>query len=195
MDQLIQIDKWLFLWINYDWSNGVFDYLCPILREAKTWIPMYVILFGFIIYKWRKNGLILVAFMIMTVGLTDVISSDIVKKTVKRPRPCHVFSDHHMISRVHCGSGFSFTSSHATNHFGLAWWFSFLFIGKFKRLAQVGFYTWAGTIAFSQVYVGVHYPIDVIVGAILGISLSKLVYEMYKFTVPKHLKIHEPKMT
>jgi undecaprenyl-diphosphatase len=120
-------------------------------------------------------------FAALTVLLTDQISSGLIKNFVQRPRPCF---DPNFYSQVrllldHCSGGYSFTSSHATNHYGIA---AFLFatLGSYFGHWKYLLFVWASLICYAQVYVGVHYPLDVIVGAILGYIIGSIVYMAYQ---------------
>src|SRR5690606_41271822 len=106
------------------------------------------------------------------------------KKNVKRVRPCNdlVFKNEVNI-RVRCGSGFSFTSSHATNHFAMAFFWIALFRHRWKHTLWLCI-TWASLISFSQIYVGVHYPVDIICGALLGILIGTGVGYLFKRFFP-----------
>ncbi len=168
IDSLLNIDQQLFSLINQGLANDLFDWLLPHVRNKYTWIPLYLFLIFVLIRRYGTRSWIYVLFAICTVFVADTISSKLIKKTVERPRPCHVVDQHpETIVRVSCGGGYSFTSSHATNHFAVAWYF--LLIPVFSRRRwQVLFLIWASMICLAQVYVGVHYPFDVLVGGILG---------------------------
>ena len=119
--------------------------------------------------KNYKNWLWISLGLALTAGIADFTSSTIIKKSVERPRPCHTFSNPAEINlRVHCGGGYSFPSSHATNHFAIAFFLILLFKNIWKRSLKFTFFIWAFSISFAQIYVGVHYPIDILAGSILG---------------------------
>jgi undecaprenyl-diphosphatase len=123
--------------------------------------------------------------LVLNFGVTDIVSSSVIKPLVERPRPCHgetMNLDVRLL--VDCGSGFSFTSSHATNHFGLAFFLIFT-LGKRWKYIIAPLIVWAVIVAYAQVYVGVHYPLDVLSGALLGICIAFMLSEMYKFTIRK----------
>ena len=184
MDWLLGIDHSLFQWINQGWTNAFFDDIAPWLRNAKNWIPFYVGLVIAIIWKYRLTGLGSILVIAAVIGLTDFSSSELVKKTVERARPCHeINANLEPNVLVHCGSGYSFTSSHASNHFGFAMAMSLLFFRRKKWPAYILFF-WATAISLSQVYVGVHFPLDIICGGLLGIILATAVYKIYRKFVP-----------
>ena len=172
MDLVLQWDQELFVWVNEGMSNVFFDILLPYWRSKYVWFPAYVFLLSFLLINYKRQGLLVVCLLALTVGTADYTSSTLIKKNVKRPRPCHeVFFQEHGKLRVHCGGGYSFTSSHATNHFALAVAVILILGQRFRRI-KIPLLFWAATIAFSQVYVGVHYPIDVFLGAILGSCIA-----------------------
>jgi len=113
----------------------------------------------------------------MTAGISDVISSRVVKPQFERLRPCRQ-ENMEVVLRARCGSGFSFTSSHASNHFAVAVFFM-LTIGRMYRWSRILWLIWAGMIALGQVYVGVHFPLDVLAGAFLGSLIGLTVYRVY----------------
>ena len=157
----LDLDLALFEWINSDLSNALFDYYLPILRNKFIWVPVYIFIILYILFNFtRKEALRIILVTIMVVGLADMVSSHLIKKNIKRTRPCNT-EEIVVIERVECGSGYSFTSSHAANHFGLSI-FLILVIARKKRVIILLFLLWAMLVSFSQVYVGVHYPIDVI---------------------------------
>lgn len=174
LDLIIDFDKSLFRAINTGMSNDLFDAVLPWLREGKIWAPLYLFLASFLWINFRRRGLIVGIGLALSVGVADFTSGTIIKKNVQRVRPCNDPSmEMLMIRRVPCGSGYSFTSNHSANHFAIAAFLIVLFrhTGRVFRYAAV---LWAGSIAFSQVYVGVHYPLDIACGALLGSLIGGL---------------------
>lgn len=174
MTELLHFDEYLFQLINHGLQNPVFDVLFPLLRNKFIWLPFYVFITGFLLVNFRKQGLLLIMVVALTVGVSDLTSSQLLKKSIKRIRPCHIYqSPESLHLLVPCGSGYSFPSSHATNHFALATILSF-FLRPFFRKIYWPLGIWALTVSFAQVYVGVHYPVDVLCGALLGIMIGVL---------------------
>jgi undecaprenyl-diphosphatase len=168
LETLIQWDRHLFVWINTGLSNPFFDLVLPWCRERFFWAPLYLFIVSYIGMIYGKKSWIPLLGLLLAVGLTDQVSSTLVKKNIERPRPCReVALEHQVIMRVECGSGFSFTSSHAANHFAVAIFVIGLF-GRVRRWVRPALLSWAALIAFSQVYVGLHYPGDVLGGAMIG---------------------------
>ncbi len=179
--ELLAKDQALFSLINGNWTHSILDLILPWCRNASNWYPFYAILLVYLFIKWRKDTWKWLLFAVINLTITDQISSSIFKPLVHRLRPC---ADPLMEGKIrllldHCSGGFSFTSSHAANHFGLA---MFLFISLtplFKNYTWL-FFIWAGIISYAQIYVGVHYPLDVIAGAIIGLAVGKLNGRIFK---------------
>lgn len=178
---LEQQDKLLFININRNWTNAFFDSVFPVYRESITWVPLYLFLFLFMIFNFGAKAWPWILFLIVTVTLCDQISSAFVKDFFLRPRPCRdpFFSDSVRLLMNRCPSSGSFTSSHATNHFGVTVFMAITMKDYFKRANALLFF-WAITICYGQVYVGVHYPLDVIGGAGLGTLIGWGVATFYK---------------
>lgn len=179
MTSLLQLDEYLFYIINKDWQNPFLDAIMPIWREKSTWIFLYVFLAVFVIYKFKIKGLYLILTLALLVGVCDNVSSQLIKKNVRRVRPCNdatLEEKPHLI--ISCGSGYSFPSTHAANHFAVATFLS-LTLGQYYKRIKIPLYFWAASIAFGQVYVGVHYPLDILGGALIGILFAYLFAKLY----------------
>jgi membrane-associated phospholipid phosphatase len=168
-EKILQLDRDLFFVINTKWSNPFFDWLLPYTRNANTWIPLYVFLLLFIPIRHKKRGLFWVLFAIVTGAITDLVSSRLIKENFFRLRPCQdpSMKDHIHVLVSYCPQSSSFTSSHAANHFGFAVFFYFTlkeYYGNWTALI----FLWAFIICYAQAYVGVHYPIDLLAGAVAG---------------------------
>ncbi len=171
---ILTLDQEVFHFINTGLSNPIFDAVLPLLREKLVWVPVYLFIIAFLVMNFKKNGWYLVLFLFINFGIADTLSSKVIKNSVKRVRPCNDIALYHtMIKRVPCGGGYSFTSSHATNHFALSF-FLITTIGFISRKVVIALLIWAGLVSFAQIYVGVHYPMDIIGGTILGIIIGKI---------------------
>ncbi|MEO7212797.1 phosphatase PAP2 family protein [Mucilaginibacter sp.] len=167
-DFLLQLDRHLFYFINHDLSNAFFDWIMPLMRNPGFWIPLYIFIIAFCIYRYKKQGAVLVLILALAAGFADFTSATIIKKQVQRARPCRdAVTSQTVISRVPCGTGYSFPSTHATDHFALAAFLCCLFYRRWKW-AGITALIWAAIICFAQVYVGVHYPVDVVAGGLYG---------------------------
>lgn len=173
LNSILEIDRWLLIKINNDSSNSFFDAIFPVYRHSDVWIPLYFFLFTFMVLNFGWRSIFWMLFLGLTAGICDQISSSFVKEFFDRTRPC---SEPSLIGQIHlllnrCPGSGSFTSSHATNHFGVAMFIYLTMKNVFKGANKL-FFVWAATICYGQVYVGVHYPLDVIGGAILGCSIG-----------------------
>lgn len=172
MEQILSWDIWIFKLINQGGSNSFFDFLMPLITNKNTWIPLYVLFLVLFIYKYRKQAYIPIIALALTVGASDYLTSGIIKPNVKRPRPCMVDSNE-AITFMNCRTSPSFPSSHASNHFAIAIFLLF-YLNKSQKWIKLSLLVWAFAIAYSRVYVGVHYPTDVLMGAIIGLILGGL---------------------
>ena len=172
MESILQFDEWLFSLLNGTWRAGFLDAIAPIWRNKFFWIPLYLFILALVGVNYTKRFLPFLIFALLTIAVADTLSSKVIKPTVQRERPCRA---EHLakpaVVLISCGGGYSFTSSHATNHFAIACFF-LLTIGVLFRYGHLLFLLWAGSISYGQIYVGVHYPLDVIVGAIIGSSIG-----------------------
>jgi undecaprenyl-diphosphatase len=158
-------DAALFRLINGQGQNLFFDWLMPFMTDFKNLFLVLVAFGVWLLWKERKAGLIFLAFAGLTVMITDQLSSRVLKDLIGRVRPCHVLENVRMLTD--CNSSFSFPSSHAMNIFAGAWFLAH----PLGRAAPV-FFGIALIVAYSRVYIGVHYPFDVIGGAALGVLIA-----------------------
>jgi membrane-associated phospholipid phosphatase len=169
MNQIIVWDQALFKSINSGLANPFFDVLMPLLRYPSNWIPFYVFFAAFLLYNFKRQGLYTLLLGVLAILISDQLSSSVIKPLVHRLRPCNDMSIAANVRLLisNCGSGFSFPSSHAVNHFTFALFLICMLPASIKWVKPV-LLIWASFIAFSQVYIGIHYPIDILFGAILG---------------------------
>lgn len=173
IDWLYNIDVALFRFGNETIANPAGDWFFPFITNLRNMIVPYALLVLALLIFGRKRGAIIVLLLIVTITLADQISSFVVKPWVGRMRPCHVFDDVRLL--VGCGSGKSFTSSHATNNFALA-----VLISHFYPVARPWLLLFASLVAFSRVYIGVHYPSDILGGALLGTLIALAVIFLWE---------------
>ena len=172
IDPIINWDIRAFHFINETLSNPIFDAVLPLLREKFIWIPLYLGLIYFWLKTYGRKGAYLILALAITVAVSDQISAHIIKQAFHRLRPCqNIEGIHHIIRRIDCGTGFSFVSSHAANHFAIAAFVALWFRKNYPKI-EPWLYFWAGIISFAQVYIGVHYPLDVLSGALIGLILG-----------------------
>jgi len=150
------------------------------------WAPLYLVILIFLGIKYKRKFFIIVLFIILAVTLADQVSVHLFKNTFQRLRPCH---EPALSGLVHlfdgeCGGKFGFVSSHATNSFNIALLSLLLFK---KRWYTISIIIWALIIVYSRIYLGVHYPGDVICGSLLGTLIGWSIYKLYELTDNKIL--------
>jgi undecaprenyl-diphosphatase len=181
LEYLQQADLWLLLLINQSGGNTLFDVVMPVLRLSLVWVPFYLYLFSWGIMNLGAKGKWWVIGATMTVALSDRISSGFFKPIFARLRPCNDpdVMDQIILRLPRCSEAFSFTSSHAANHFALAM-FIYLTLAPLcgKKMVRWMF-AWAAAICYAQMYVGVHYPIDIFGGMAVGLFSGWLVAKVY----------------
>jgi undecaprenyl-diphosphatase len=169
---LLQFDHWLFNKINQEWVSPSLDLIIPIFLQEEIWFPLYVFLIVFALYNFRTKGSWWLTALVMTVIISDLISSSLIKSLIFRYRPCQdpVLMDGVRLLANYCPAHSGFPSSPGCNHFAAAW---FILItlnetGSWRWLLLL----WALIISYGQIYVGVHYPLDVAGGIILGSAIG-----------------------
>lgn len=180
MESLLNADLDVFKLIN-GLDLGFMDTILVMFRNKLTWIPLYVGLVIYMIYHWKRKSWLPILFSVLTVVCSDFVSSELIKKSIERPRPCQALEQIEI--RVHCGTGYSFTSSHATSHMalGVFWVQLFTVWGRHRWW----FIPWAVFVGFAQIFVGVHYPLDVLFGFILGGCIGYLFFNLYQVSIQK----------
>lgn len=196
MDSLIHIDQEWLLAIN-GWHAEWADMLMWYVSQSTTWLPLYALLLGLVVYRFgiqwyrstqniqntptlsKKNALLRVLIVLagfaVAVGLSDFVSSGLIKPWVCRLRPTHEPALAGMLHLVngYTGGLYGFVSSHAANTMACALLFSLLYR---NRYATVGLMLWVALNCYSRMYLGVHYPGDIIGGLLVGAVLATLTY-------------------
>ena len=183
-----RFDKILLLLINHDSQYRYLDTVMLIARNPVSWIPLYLFMAWYFFKKTGKQAWPLIVFTLIGVALTDSLS-DIFKNIFGRLRPCYDTEIGAMVRHlVDCGGQYSFPSSHAANHFGLvAFWFWSLYKLTGKKWCWL--WIWASLIGYSQIYVGKHFPSDIIAGGLLGIIIGTMMARIFELYVDSKLPI------
>lgn len=188
MDWINKLDHECFSWIQQCLRHPTLDYWFVLFRDKHTWIPLYVFLLAYLFFNFGKDAWKALLLGILLITITDQLNSNIIKKAVQRNRPCNeIYFNETYQPAIDCSGGYSFPSSHATNHMGLA---VFLFLWFRKSLWSYLLPGWAVLIGFSQVYVGVHFPLDVIAGFMEGAIVAFILYSIYQ----KYFSVRDQKI-
>jgi undecaprenyl-diphosphatase len=171
---LYSIDLAIFYFFNHSLSLPILDNFFSILTNVNNWFITYVILLGLTWKYGGKRGKIAVIITLLMVAVTDQTGYRLLKEFFARPRPCDVLTD--VITPLGCTGTYSFPSNHALNNFAVATYFSFLF-PQFRGVLFIA----ATLIAISRVYLGLHYPSDIIGGAIIGMIFGYIFSELTLF--------------
>jgi undecaprenyl-diphosphatase len=184
LQHLLQIDTALFLFFNHTIANPVFDAVFTTITNGRFWIIPGVAAALLFLYFKRKTAAVVIALSLITVSVSDPVCNRIIKPLVPRMRPCnqnvHIENARFLIGRK--GSP-SFPSSHAMNMFAQAMLLTLLYRRKWVGIIAFSF---ASIIGFSRIYVGVHYPLDVLAGVVFGMMVGGLVHYVYRVVCRKY---------
>lgn len=189
IDFLYSLDVAVFHFINGTLANPVGDFLWPLITDYDRWLPVRILLAAawlLLIFKGGVRGRTAALLLIPVLFCADKLSSAVIKELVARPRPCHTDGAVPIVQGIHmlvdCGPGKSFPSSHAVNNFAVATLFS-----RYYRRWRAGFYTWASLVALSRPAVGVHYPSDILGGALIGVCVALAIVFLWTWTTGRYL--------
>ncbi len=183
IEYLNKIDTELFLFLNGIHSS-FWDTVMYYFSAKTPWIPLYLAVAFFIFKKFKlKKGIVIMIFFALLITMADQISVKMFKNVFERLRPCHNPQIQHLVHTLnHCGGQFGFVSSHAANSFAFAV-FSLLILRA--KWYTYGILLWAFLVSYSRVYLGVHYPGDIIFGALLGAIIAIFLFIIYQLLFKK----------
>ena len=183
MEEIILEDKQAMIFLN-NLGSSTFDPFWILVSEKWFWIPLYVIFLYFLYKNFNKKSLFyILLFVALGITASDQIAN-IFKFGFERLRPCHDPSLEGLLREVKCGGKFGFYSAHSSNSFFVATYLTILLGKKIKQLPYFLF-VWAAIVAYSRVYLGMHFPGDIIVGAIMGILLALFFGTLAKKVIKK----------
>jgi undecaprenyl-diphosphatase len=173
-----ELDTQAFLWLNSLHTDSL-DPIMAWITAKNSWIPMYVLIIVCIAWRYKRKSIGMLLMIILSVAISDQVCSSILKPLIHRNRPCHEPIIQDLVHLVgNCGGQFGFCSSHAANTFALAMCL-FLLIGKEYKSMNL-FFIWAIFVSYSRIYLGVHYPLDVLAGAGIGVFVSLFCFNIYQ---------------
>jgi len=186
METILNLDTQFFYFLNLKLQNHIFDFAMPILTDLSYWrIPLAIAWISLIIFGKRK-GRIVGILLVVVVAIGDQVCNQIIKPWAARIRPCNVLEGVHLL--INCTKSFSFPSSHAVNLFS-----GCILLSCFYRRLTILFLLVALLVSYSRIYVGVHYPLDVVGGMVLGLVVSLVIIITYnsleKYVLKKEIKI------
>lgn len=185
IDFLQQLDQQLFFFFNSQ-HNELWDNFMYLISEKEVWFPFYAALIFGLIYKFRKKSWVMIVAALLAVGASDFTTSGIMKPTFERFRPSRdpaIMEQVHIVNEYR-GGKYGFASSHAANSLAIATFFFLVWYRKYKW--SFLFFVWAVAVSYSRIYLGVHYPGDILVGGLIGVFYGWLFYKAAERIVERY---------
>ena len=172
--------------VNHWRSEGA-DVFMKTVSGTWVWVPLYLLLIGLIIYRYRKAAWIPILGVVVLVGLADWTSVHFFKNVIERFRPGHTPELEGLVF-LPSGKGglYGFISSHAANCFAIAAYVTFLLQSRFKLFRYGILYLWAAMIGYSRIYLGKHFFLDVVCGALWGVLLAWLLWRLIRLLLSRY---------
>lgn len=188
LEHIKRIDIDILLWLNGS-HNEFWDGIMWFASSKYTWLPLYALLILLLVWKFKRDAILMILLIVLLITMSDQLASSIFKPLFERLRPSHnpeLENQLHFVKNYR-GGKFGFTSSHAANVFALAFYLTLLVGNRLKWLPII-LIPWAIFVSVSRVYLGVHYPSDILVPAILSIPIAWIVARLYHTYNPKLIK-------
>lgn len=184
LENLLEFDRSLFLLIN-GWNSPFFDEVMYFVSKVWIWIPLYITFIVYAIRRWKLESIWIIVAMILCVIATDQLTN-LTKELFQRLRPSHEPLLSGMVHHVngYVGGKYGFVSGHSSNSFGFAMLSSLIIRNRTYTLSV---FFWASVVAYSRMYLGVHYPFDIMGGVVLGILVAWVVFTVME-SIRKRLK-------
>ncbi len=182
-EKILEYDKKILLYLNNAGSDS-YDFFWMYATEIITWIPLFI-LFLFLVlknYKKKKEAWIIIGFIVGAL-LFNLLFTEVVKENIERIRPNNDVNIKSLLRIIKEPTNYSFFSGHASSSFAITV-LIFLFLRKKIKLIYL-FFLWPLLFSYSRIYVGVHYPSDILIGAMVGISLGIIFYKLYNYLLPR----------
>jgi len=190
LQKILEVDKEILLFLN-GFHSPFWDTIMLMVTRKETWIPFFAIIIYFIIKNYRGKAVLVLFFMALVVLLGDQFSG-LLKENIQRLRPVHQPEIEHLVHNVlRKGGLYGFVSSHAANGFAI---FAFSTRIFRNRTYWVLLLFWAVLFSYSRIYSGVHYPLDILGGAVLGWGIGVLLYQLMIFIEIRFWAERQPKM-
>lgn len=188
MDKIKLWDEQLFLYLNSHHQDFL-DPLIAMLSGKLIWLPLYALFLYLIIRQYKKSSIWILAGVGLAILMADQVASGLMKPFFERLRPCHDPRFEGLVYNYDgCGGMYGFVSSHASNTFALAIYLTLAFHNRIKGFGWL--FLWAAIVSYTRVYLGVHFPLDILVGALVGVLFGWLAW----FLVLKIKKIYFRKL-
>jgi undecaprenyl-diphosphatase len=178
LEKLENIDRALFLKLN-GFHNELWDAMMPVFTNFLCWTPLFLLVLYFLIRKYKRKSWLFLFVLPLMIVCSDQ-GANLIKKSVKRYRPSHNIEIAEQVHTVdgYKGGKYGFVSGHAANSFALAL-FMLLFFPSMNKWLRATCIVWAFFICYTRIYLGVHYPLDIIGGACIGLVSALLMYKLF----------------
>lgn len=186
LEKVLSLDTELFVYLN-GLGSETFDRFWLLTTKQTTWIPLFIFLLYVVYTKLGiKQSLYLLLFVVILVVLTDQ-TANLFKNGVQRLRPCNNLEINSFIRIVQARNSFSFFSGHATSSMGVATFLYLIFRKDFNYFWVL--FLWPLIFAYSRIYLGLHYPLDIISGYLCGATFGFLMFKLYQFAKKRYFPI------